>query len=1106
MASLAISAAGAAVGFMMGGPMGAEVGWMAGSMLGNVLFPQKVQGPRLADKEVHLTSYGNAIALTYGTTREPGSYLWCSSLIEHSTTQSAKGGPSTTTYSYSVNMAVALCLGVKAGVVRVWANKRLIYDASAANGSVTIDPCIGAMRFYPGSETQTVDPLLVAATGGVHPAYRGVAYLVFENLDCSTNFGNRPPMIEAEVASVGTPTLPPPKLLLDVTTAYGGAFMTAPQRDPATGYAWTVAREGSGPYTYYAYAYNEVTDTLVRIPFPAGAVPGGTMSLCVVTSTRECWVAWETYPYGSIPFIAIFSADGLAGVTTILRPSSVSGWTGIIGYDSAADKVVVATSNIGGVLYSFQPETRQYLGAVNFGAATGALIPLPGADLVAKWWSSLTTIDFARYTGVGAGGYSVAGSATVAHYLGGFAYDSSRNRLAYFPNPAWNSDPIQVIDLVTFSVTNYPNTANVGAFQGGVIYHVQNDCFYTIADPVNNTLYKIDAASFATSVVTSYGSASGLAGYLLEVPGVRDYLLDQGGYFRSQYWRVFLDPVLDGNAVALSTIVSDLCVRAGYGTGDVNVSQLGDLVDGYSVRQVMPARAAIEPLMQAYFFDAVESDAVLKFVKRGGAIAVTIPEDDLAAHDHSAGNVPDQLALTRGQELELPREVVVQYVDAAFDFQTNAQYSRRLTTPAKGKVNVALAISLSATAARRIADVLLYEAWMARTAGDFILSRKYAYLEPTDVVQVVKAGHTYTLRLTDKSEAAPGLYTLKAALDDPGLYMLDASGLSVPGGAATPPGATVATSSPTALRLLDIPLLRDQDDGIGFYAAAAGYFAGWTGAQLYKSTDNGYSWLAVDTPFVTASVIGTTANALGNFQSGTIFDELNTLTVNLLDTAAVLTPTTALNVLNGQNGALVGDEIIQFKNATLTAPGVYVLSGLLRGRRGTERAMASHVIGERFVFLDAGALHLETASSSEWNVSRLYKAVTFGALISAAGSIPFTDTAVAQKCYAPVLLGGGRDAGGNLTLTWTRRTRVYGAWNDLADVPLGEASESYVITIYSDATYTTVKRTLTATSPTVAYSAANQTADFGSVPAKVYWSVAQVSATTGNGYSAQGAI
>ena len=63
MAQLAVSVAGAAVGFAMGGPTGAQWGWMAGSVIGGLLFPTRIEGPRIADLRVQNSAYGQPIPI-----------------------------------------------------------------------------------------------------------------------------------------------------------------------------------------------------------------------------------------------------------------------------------------------------------------------------------------------------------------------------------------------------------------------------------------------------------------------------------------------------------------------------------------------------------------------------------------------------------------------------------------------------------------------------------------------------------------------------------------------------------------------------------------------------------------------------------------------------------------------------------------------------------------------------------------------------------------------------------------------------------------------------------------------------------------------------------
>ena len=91
----------------------------------------------------------------------------------------------TTTYSYYANLAVGLCEGPIGAVLRIWADGK------------PLDLTGLSIRTYTGDEAQTPDPLIIAKDGDV-PAYRGLAYVVFERLPLA-NFGNRIPQLSFEV-------------------------------------------------------------------------------------------------------------------------------------------------------------------------------------------------------------------------------------------------------------------------------------------------------------------------------------------------------------------------------------------------------------------------------------------------------------------------------------------------------------------------------------------------------------------------------------------------------------------------------------------------------------------------------------------------------------------------------------------------------------------------------------------------------------------------------------------------------------------------------------------------------------------------------------------
>ncbi|OCC24238.1 hypothetical protein MB02_06390 [Croceicoccus estronivorus] len=201
MATLVFTAAGTA----FGGPLGGVIGGLAGRQVDAALFgPASRHGPRLDDLRISTSSYGNAIPRHFGAVRMPGTVIWATDLVEHSQSQSGgKGSPSATTYSYSVSLAVALASRPILRIGKIWA------DGNLLRGEESDLKAGGQLRVYSGHGDHGPDPLLASAEGAGCPAFRGLAYAVFEDLDLS-GFGNRIPALSFEIlADEGPLTLAP---------------------------------------------------------------------------------------------------------------------------------------------------------------------------------------------------------------------------------------------------------------------------------------------------------------------------------------------------------------------------------------------------------------------------------------------------------------------------------------------------------------------------------------------------------------------------------------------------------------------------------------------------------------------------------------------------------------------------------------------------------------------------------------------------------------------------------------------------------------------------------------------------------------------------------
>lgn len=195
MATLALSVAGQFAGGLVGGPIGATIGRalgaLAGNALDNMLFSEKrsVEAP-LFDVRLGGSSEGAPIPRLYGWGRLSGNIIWARELLRHVTETAGSKGfapPPEQEEEILASFAIGLCEGQVARMGRIWADGQLL-DTRGLN-----------LRFYAGDEDQLPDSLIEAVQGaGNAPAYRGLCYLVVENLPLS-RFGNRLPQLSVEV-------------------------------------------------------------------------------------------------------------------------------------------------------------------------------------------------------------------------------------------------------------------------------------------------------------------------------------------------------------------------------------------------------------------------------------------------------------------------------------------------------------------------------------------------------------------------------------------------------------------------------------------------------------------------------------------------------------------------------------------------------------------------------------------------------------------------------------------------------------------------------------------------------------------------------------------
>lgn len=1113
---VALAVVGTAVGSFFGQP---AAGWAVGSLLGQVLDPVKgknQKGPRLDDLSVQSSAYGEPLPIVYGSMRVAGNMIWSSEKKEHekeeSTAAKGGGGGSYSTYTYTQDLLLAFCEGPGKKLRRLWANGKLVYDASdiADMESLAISSDRAeAMRFYPGDPDQLPDPMIESYLGeGNVPAYRHTCLLAIEDFELE-DFGNATPNFTAEIVEGPTSCVGP-----EIEARPQGI---APNRtsdvyliDASNGVVDYLARlieSGSAglgdPYNqqWYKVRYSldgeplESAQQLYRFDGLGMDADHDPFSLEIHAPVRflPSVVAGDVFQSGGGDYDLVAWIVGGSGTQYVRRPNGEM----LNGPDWDGPDIMLGCSqyyngNLYALAQSFNDHNTNQQYAWVFSAPDG----VPSATAWEEYDPDLSSGLLFDIVVNSAGIFIYRWGGTGLHAFDAIIkLDDEFDVEQVWTLPMRDNDDAVRIDEPRMAI-KFPRVIVGGYVTFGGDRHARYRIMDLNADGSVTTICEDTLEATYVGEAIQIGSPDAPVGLLVDTHMVV-FGLNQA------------------EPVTLASIVTDLCVRTGLAESDIDVSDLeSTLVPGYAVTRPMSAREALEPLQQAYQFDIVASDWILKFVKRGADPVLTLDEGDLAAHEYGQ-ETPEPLEHTRTQELELPRRVNVQYISQVRDYQSGEQYSGRVSTTAISEESLSLAIVLDDSTARQIADVLLADAWISRDRYSLPLGLKHLALDPGDVIRIPNGNSMHTVRITATDYQFPLLYRLQGisawapevyedgvdaeeipdgALEMP--YVSDSEGNSIP----VPQSSTDKPAGPTNLLLIDSPILREADNYAGNYYAAHGYTDGWRGMRLYKSLDSGVSYAEIDSLFV-AGTIGRTSDALDSAPSGGYtVDESSTVNVDLQH--GELASTSEDNFRNLVQVALIGVhgrwEVVAFRTATLEPDGTYTLSGFLRGLRGTDHNTANHAANDWFVLLTETGVDRFTSALADLNVAKLYKGVSVGQTLQQTESQTFTSALEALRPLSPVNPRGIRNSSNDLVIYWRRRSRVRIGWAISALAPIGEDSESYSIDIYN-ALGTVVLRTLSSSAETVTYTAAQQTTDFGSPQSSINVKIYQVSASVGRG-------
>lgn len=560
-------------------------------------------------------------------------------------------------------------------------------------------------------------------------------------------------------------------------------------------------------------------------------------------------------------------------------------------------------------------------------------------------------------------------------------------------------------------------------------------------------------------------------------PALADVWSDGANYARG-HW-------LNGRlgAAPMPELVEGIC--AAYGFTAADASAIAGVADGVLVEELGSARDILEPLGRAWSFDAVESEAAIRFVPRAAFPTLSLTRDDLVDPDEGP-----LFRLTRAEESDLPARLKLAYAESGLDYRTAVAEAQRQGARTAREAGASLPCAIEQGEAGRRAAIMLQESWAGRETMTFALPQGLARIEPGDVATLVTPAATRTIRIEEITDGESR--AVRARLHDRSVF--DA-----------PPAAARSMVFDTP-KLVGSPLVVAMNLPVAGAnrVAEAGWIAGfskpWPGQlNLFrKSGDAAFTLVrSIDAPAVIGELVDPLPAALPH-----VFDRAHRPRLRLYGGA--LSSVTTLEMLNGANAAAIGSseagwEIIQFRDAALAGPRTYELGWLLRGQSGSEPEMAAAwPAGTRFVLLGPAVVQTDE-TLADLGLDITWRAGPANRDHGDPSYVEFTQRAegLGLRPWRPAHLRATRD-GSDVIFTWIRRTRIDGDSWEVAEVPLGETEQSFVLDILSGSS---VRRSATVAEPAYRYTLAAQLADFGSAPTAFTVRVAQVGHEFGPGAS-----
>ncbi|MFH0825296.1 MAG: phage tail protein [Pseudomonadota bacterium] len=730
-------------------------------ILASYLKPKMKTEPSPEDK-ITDSAFGSAVEEGWGTRCHTGTLLWRGPRNEEESSVGGKGGGGgASQWTYSQSFLMSFCKTKPDQVVlRIWKNKtKLIYDITGDNtGTVSNIDIIE----YPGDEAQTPPPAIEAVEGsGNVPGYRGIFCVMFDNMD-TTEDGGRIPDLMAEItnsAGTGDP-LYHQVLLADIDASI--SLLDQLHSDKYNEFLYGRCNLGLAKL-------DTDTDELVYAGYPYESYHIRDWD---VDDAGYLWVLdWETAILGTGGEMRLLRLDPdsmtpqpvlIIGTPFLDLAGNNKQWERICCINGQS--AILAVSGVRGLDYPTDTDPYVCLARYNYAWDEENQVHVLSEDW-RVYAGNVDLDDLERFAALDTAGVVHAvlnNPGTLVHVESEIATTDdwtgrTTTNIHYVPsnNELAASDDDHTLRFWDLALADWSATEieSVGRhlltpwLAADKVWYQEDEEAYTYG------LNEVDLA--ARELLVEIVNA-----------GVRMDCYDGSS---QSFWSPstvcvsncigkYLLREMGGARVPVAGIVTDLCESVGL-TG-VDVSTIDDTTLGFKSPGNTAPRQDLEVLAKAFLLELVQDGLTSAIQRRYPTVPKTIveiPWDDLGAHE-AGQEPPSRLIHNIHDELEYPREVIVQSVDQEHAYERGGERAFRAATNSRLIETFDLTQCVLNEAERRSkAGSILPSRWGERHFYSGTTHRKYYDLRPGDVIRVQPPGEDHSILINKVELGAPGL-------------------------------------------------------------------------------------------------------------------------------------------------------------------------------------------------------------------------------------------------------------------------------------------------------------------------------------------------------------